>query len=127
MNKILIVDDQEEIQQLLSDALSDQGYNVTCESDGEAALARLQKDDFHVFFLDLQLPGINGLDLCRQIRKDKIAECIYAMTGFTSVYDFLECRKAGFDDYFVKPLDIRLVLKAADEGFEKLLRWTKSM
>ncbi len=127
MNKILIVDDQEEIQQLLSDALSDQGYSVTCESDGEAALARLQKDDFHVFFLDLQLPGINGLDLCRQIRKDKIAECIYAMTGFTSVYDFLECRKAGFDDYFVKPLDIRLILKAADEGFEKLLRWTKNM
>ena len=127
MNKILVVDDQEEIQQLLVDALSDEGYDVFCESTGEAALARLENEDFHVFFLDLQLPGMDGLELCKKIRKDRIAECIYAMTGFTSVYDFLECRKAGFDDYFVKPLDIRLIMKAANEGFEKLLRWTKNI
>ncbi len=127
MNKILVVDDQETIQQLMTDILTEAGYSVKCAFDGEEALNMLRKEDFHVFFIDLQLPGMDGLDLCRRIRKERIAECIYAITGYTSIYDFLECRKAGFDDYFAKPLNIQLITKAADEGFEKIVRWTKSI
>jgi len=127
MNKILVVDDQESIQQLMNDILTEAGYIVKCTSSGEEALEMLKKEDFHVFFLDLQLPGMDGLELCRRIRKERIAECIYAITGYTSIYDFLECRKAGFDDYFVKPLNIHLIIKAADEGFEKIIRWTKDI
>jgi len=127
MNKILVVDDQESIQQLMKDILTEAGYIVKCTSSGEEALEMLKKEDFHVFFLDLQLPGMDGLELCRRIRKERIAECIYAITGYTSIYDFLECRKAGFDDYFVKPLNIHLIIKAADEGFEKIIRWTKDI
>jgi len=127
MNKILVVDDQESIQELMKDILTEAGYNVTCALNGEEALELLKKEDFHVFFIDMQLPGMDGLDLCRQIRKERIAECIYAITGYTSIYDFLECRKAGFDDYFAKPLNIQLINKAADEGFEKIVRWTKGI
>ena len=127
MNKILVVDDQESIQQLMKDILTEAGYHVECAFNGEEALNKLKNEDFHVFFIDLQLPGMDGLELCRRIRKERIAECIYAITGFTSVYDFLECRKAGFDDYFAKPLDIQLISKAADEGFEKIVRWTKGI
>ena len=127
MNKILVVDDQESIQELMKDILTEAGYNVKCASTGEDALALLTKEDFHVFFIDMQLPGMDGLEVCRRIRKERIAECIYAITGYTSIYDFLECRKAGFDDYFAKPLNIQLITKAADEGFEKIVRWTKGI
>ncbi len=127
MNKILVVDDQESIRQLLKDTLSESGYTVKCASSGEEALEMIKEEDFHVFFLDLQLPGMDGLELCRKIRKERIAECLYAVTGYASIYDFLECRRVGFDDYFVKPVNIHLIIKAAHEGFEKLLRWSKGM
>ena len=77
-------------------------------------------------FLDLKLPGMNGIDLCRKIRKENPIACMYAMTGYNSIFELTECRDAGFDDYFLKPFDLTDITDAAKSGFDKLNRWKQS-
>ena len=74
-------------------------------------------------FLDLNLPGMNGAKLCRQIRQDNPIACMHAVTGYPSDYELVNCRRAGFDDYFIKPVGLKLLLNAARDSFEKLERW----
>jgi len=70
-NKILVVDDEEAIRELLERAFTKAGYTVCCAGSGEGALEVLKQEDIQVMFLDLKLPELNGVELCSQIRKDK--------------------------------------------------------
>jgi DNA-binding response OmpR family regulator len=74
-------------------------------------------------FFDLNLPGMSGVELCREVRRRKSIAVIYAVTGYTSVFEFAACRKAGFDDYFKKPVEVDRLIQAAEDAFEKLHRW----
>ena len=121
--KILVVDDDEQIRTLFEKFFSEAGYAVRLAETGEEALKILKKENIHVMFLDLNLPGMNGVELCRQIRKDNPIACIYAVTGYASVFEVANCRRAGFDDYFIKPVGLKLLLNAARDSFEKLERW----
>ena len=121
--KILIVDDEPAICDMLEKAFSDAGYIVLTACSGEEALELLRKGNVQVMFLDLQLPGMNGLELCRQIRKDHPIACIYAMTGYASLFSLADCREAGFDDYFTKPIHLGVLFNAAKDAFNKLNRW----
>jgi CheY-like chemotaxis protein len=121
--KILIVDDEEPIRDVLTMAFSKQGYTVVAAASAEEALEVLREQTIQIMFLDLKLPGINGLDLCKLIRNNDPIACIFALTGYASVTDLLECRQAGFDDCFPKPVRLTVLLKTAEEGFEKLKRW----
>jgi len=71
-------------------------------------------------FLDLRLPGMNGLDLCREIRKDGSDAHIFAVTGYATKYEFSDCRNSGLDGYFTKPVDLELLYKIAKELFDML-------
>ena len=121
--KILVVDDEASILAMLKETLSSAGYKVRTAKNAEEALKILKTETIMVMFLDLRLPGMNGIDLCWKIReKDKIS-IVYAFTGYSTFYGLLECRAAGFDDFFVKPVPVKLLLKAAKDAFEKLGRW----
>jgi CheY-like chemotaxis protein len=85
----------------------------------------LKTGSFWVFFLDLNLPGMNGVDLCRQIRHQYPMAIVYAVTGYASLFELSECRDAGFEDYFTKPASISDLTEAADNAFKKLARWKK--
>lgn len=122
-NAILVVDDEESVRRLLARIFGDAGFPVREAASAEDALSVLGREKIQVMFIDLQLPGMNGLDLCRRIRKDHPVACLFALTGFASVYDLVECREAGFDDYFVKPVDPAALVKAARDAFERLARW----
>lgn len=124
-NKILVVDDELSIRKLLDKAFSKKGYDIVTAESGEEALKILDGENIQVMFLDLKLPGINGIELCRQIRKDNSIACIYAMTGFGSLFELSDCRDAGFDDYFLKPVDLEVFIKTAEDAFSKLERWKK--
>lgn len=76
-------------------------------------------------FLDLKLPGVDGLELCRQIRKNYPIACICAFTGYSSLFEFSDCREAGFDDYFIKPVKLDLLFSTASDAFKKIDRWKK--
>ena len=122
-NKILVVDDEEAIRDTFDMAFGKAGYTAHCAGSAEEALDILKRDNIQVMFLDLKLPGMNGVELCRQIRKDKPIAIIHAVTGYTSLFELADCREAGFDDYFTKPVELKFLLKAADEAFERLSRW----
>ena len=121
--KILVVDNEVHILEMLTDVFGSAGYTVRTAVNAEETLDILKKENIKVIFLDLDLPGINGKDLCRIIRKDDQMSIINAFTGFATANSFGECRAAGFDDFFVKPSGVRLLLKAAEDAFEKIKRW----
>jgi CheY-like chemotaxis protein len=78
-----------------------------------------------VFFLDLNLPGMNGIDLCRLIRKDNPLTIAYAITGYANTFEVFDYREAGFEDYFTKPVELKKLIEAAERAFQKLGRWKR--
>lgn len=121
--KILVVDDEEVMRDLLKTAFTEAGYTVHCAESAEEAKEVLKQQNIQVMFLDLQLPGLNGEELCWRIRKDDPIAIIYAITGYASRFELAFCRDAGFDDYFIKPVELKVLLNAAADGFERLNRW----
>jgi len=123
--KLLIVDDEDSIRNLFQSAFSDVGYEVHVAETGEQGLHILKTNDINLIFLDLKLFGMNGIELCQQMKKDKPISIIYAITGWTGLFEVEECREAGFDDYFTKPIQLDILFKAVEDAFEKLDRWKR--
>ncbi|MBP6941454.1 MAG: response regulator [Syntrophorhabdaceae bacterium] len=121
--KILIVDDEVAILDVLKEIFTMHGYQIVTAGSAEKALEILSNESIMVMFLDLKLPGMSGIDLCRQIRKDNQIAIIHALTGYVNVFGLLECRTAGFDDYFIKPANTKILLEAAESAFKKIERW----
>ena len=124
--KILVTDDEKAILMLFEKAFSRKGFEVRTASSAKEALALLENEEISVMFLDLNMPEMDGLELCRQIKKDRPMSIIYAITGYASMFELVECRDVGFDDYFNKPVDLKKLVTAANDAFEKLNRWKKS-
>ena len=122
-NKILIVDDEKAIITLMEQIFSRAGYEVKSAESGKEALELLEEDKIQVMFLDLNMPGMNGIELCKAIRKDMPMAMIFAVTGYASLFELSDCREAGFDDYFKKPVKIKALLATAESAFEKINRW----
>ncbi len=123
--KILIVDDEASVRELFSGVFAEEDYEVIAAEDGNQALDILKTDNIDVIFLDLKLFGMNGIDLCRQIRETKPVSMIFAITGWAPLFEIEECREAGFDDYFEKPLDMDILLDIVADAFKKLDRWKR--
>lgn len=123
--KILVVDDELSIRELFTDTFGIEGYTVLVAENAEEALSRLAGEAIDLIFLDLRLFGMNGIELCRQIRKKSHIPVIIAMTGWSALFDIEECREAGFDDYFTKPLQPASLLKVVTDAFEKIDRWRR--
>jgi len=121
--KILVVDDEELIREMMEIAFNQFGYTVRLAENGEEALEILDKERIGVMFLDLNMPEMDGLSLCRKVHEKFPVSVIFAITGFGSLFELSNCREAGFDDYFTKPLDLEVLRKAAEEAFEKIEMW----
>ncbi len=124
-NKVLVVDDDQAIRDMLTEAFGRAGYLVTTAGSGEDALQTLAGDNIPVIFLDLMLPGIDGMEVCRKIRSGNPIAYVYAITGHPSLFQLADCREAGFDDYFLKPMDLSALFRATEQAFEKFDRWKK--
>ncbi len=124
--RILIVDDEVAIGKLLEKAFTIAGFSPTIADSAEEALSIAEKEKFEVFFIDIKLPKMSGIELCKLLKKDNPASFFFSMTGYASVYDLVKCREAGFDDYFIKPFKLEYVVKVVSETFEKVERWEKS-
>ena len=121
--KILVVDDEEAIRDMLHQVFTKAGYVVRLAENAETAIEILRHESIMVMFLDLKFPGMNGVDLCNKIRLDNQIGIIYALTGFVDLFGLVECRTAGFDDIFIKPVSAELILEATKEAFNKIIRW----
>lgn len=106
--RILIADDDRMSRHLLGDTLSRWGHEVICASDGEEAWAILERDDApQIAILDWIMPGIDGLEVCRRVRKSGATQSIYIilLTAKAGKNDLLAGLAAGANDYLIKPFD----------------------
>jgi two-component system, OmpR family, alkaline phosphatase synthesis response regulator PhoP len=107
--KILIVDDEEKIARILKAYLEQSGFQVLTAYDGKAALERFQRDRPDFLILDLNLPGMDGLDVCRAVRRESNVP-ILMLTARVDEMDKLVGLELGADDYVVKPFSPREVV-----------------
>jgi two-component system phosphate regulon response regulator PhoB len=112
MPKILIVEDDPDIRELLRFNLEKAGYNLYLAEDGEKALALARKHAPDLILLDLMLPGVDGLEVCRTLKRDPDTEPvpIIMITAKGEEMDRVVGLELGADDYIVKPFSIREVL-----------------
>jgi two-component system, OmpR family, response regulator MprA len=109
--KILVVDDERAVRDSLRRALELQGYEVELASDGTEALARLAENGQpDAVVLDILMPGIDGLDVCRQLRRRGNSVPVLMLTARDAVGDRVEGLDAGADDYVVKPFALEELL-----------------
>jgi len=102
--KVLIVDDDENIAELISLYLIKEFYETSIVHDGETALAEFRRFKPNIVVLDLMLPGIDGYQVCREIRKDSQVPIIM-LSAKGEVFDKVLGLELGADDYMVKPFD----------------------
>jgi len=103
--KILIVDDDRLLQNSLKNILSGT-YDVVIAGSGEAALQELKKHEFDLIFLDIRLPGIDGVETLRRIKAQGDMTRVIMMTAYEDIKTVVTSMKIGASDYLVKPLDI---------------------
>jgi CheY-like chemotaxis protein len=123
INTIMVVDDEERILDVFSQGFAMQGYNVLAARNAEEAIEMLHDISCLIFFIDLNLSGINGIDLCKYIRQRLPMAIPFAVTGYDSLFELTECRDAGFEDYFTKPVPLSDLFAAAESACIKLERW----
>ena len=108
-DRVLIVDDNPTNLKLVAYLVKAQGYEVETASDAEAAVASIAARRPHLILMDLQLPGIDGLELTRRLKADPATREIkvIAVTAYAMKGDHEKALAAGCDDYVTKPIDTR--------------------
>lgn len=106
---ILVIDDEPDIIDLVSYNLKKEGFIVSTAPDGEEGLRMIKSDDFALIILDLMLPGIQGMELCRILKKDAKTEKlpIIMLTAKVEEVDRIIGLESGADDYMTKPFSPR--------------------
>ncbi len=128
--RILIVEDEEFIAKALTTVLCNQHYAVEVASDGQAAWDLVQVFDYDLIMLDVMLPKLDGISLCRQIRAQGMKMPILLLTSKDNSHDKAIGLDAGADDYVVKPFDseelvarVRALLRRGNSTSQPVLEW----
>lgn len=101
--RILVVEDNPELAQLVHDGLERAGHGVDVATSGETALDAIDDADYDALVLDVMLPGIDGFEVCRRLRRRTVNTPILLLTARDAVADRVSGLDAGADDYLVKP------------------------
>lgn len=125
MKKILFVDDEVPILDMIEEFFSEFGeeYKIYTATNGSEALEILKDEDIQVIVTDVQMPVMNGLELCREIRKFDQTSAIIALTAFQKLFRYMQCRQEGFDDCLKKPFNPEELKEIVDYSFKKISRW----
>ncbi|MBI4241196.1 MAG: sigma-54-dependent Fis family transcriptional regulator [Candidatus Rokubacteria bacterium] len=102
--RVLVIDDQEEIRNLLAEALTQWGYQAATAATGAQAIELVQGQLFDAAFLDIRMPEMDGLELLREIKRHDSAVAVVMMTGYPTISTAVEALKEGAYDYLAKPL-----------------------
>src|SRR5213592_313296 len=107
--RVLVVDDDPKIQAVLRRGLGLEGFRVELAGDGREALAALRRDEFDLVVLDVLMPGLSGLEVCRRLREVSDTP-ILMLTARDTVADKVNGFESGADDYLVKPFALEELL-----------------
>jgi DNA-binding response OmpR family regulator len=126
MSKILIIEDDRDIADLIAIHTSDIGFEAEKVHDGKDGLIRALENLFDLIILDLKLPGMDGMEICRKLRQEKVDTPIIMLTSKSEEIDKVLGLELGADDYMTKPFSIRelmarvkTVLRRGSQGSTK--------
>ena len=127
MSKVLIVEDEEAIAEIKKDYLKLSGFEVTVKSDGESGLESAMGEDYDICILDVMLPGVDGFEICRQVREKKNIPIIMVSAKKEDI-DKIRGLGVGADDYMTKPFspsELVARVKAHLARYERLVSSSK--
>jgi CheY-like chemotaxis protein len=121
--RVLIAEDSSVIQNLARKILEFQNYDITAVKNGEQVLQILEKEDFSILLLDINMPLMDGMECVRRVRalpeKEKASVPIVAITGNAKNYTEEEFKTAGFNDVLVKPLNFDRLVEVVNQLTDK--------
>src|SRR5262249_28405591 len=118
MPKVLVVDDESALRSVIAEILSARGLDVTEAPSGEIAIELSTRNAFDLVLLDLNLPGINGIEVLRLLHDRDPEILILLMTAFGSVKTAVEAMRGGAFDYLQKPVDYEELLLVVGRALE---------
>ncbi len=107
--RILVIDDEEIIRVLLTEILTEDGYQVTTAKDGVEGVERLQKDRYDLIISDMVMPGMNGIEVLQEAFKVDPEYAVVMITGYPSVETAIKLVNLGASDYLTKPFNVDLI------------------
>jgi DNA-binding NtrC family response regulator len=120
MNRtILIVDDEKDFCTILSDSLSQDKYRVVTAFNGKTGLELAKKERPDLMLLDIKMPGMDGIEVLRKIKKMKREIAVIMFTGYGTLETAREAMKLGAYDYVTKPVDLFLLKSLVEEVLGK--------
>ena len=117
--RVLVVDDEESIRDVLKQALADDGQQVSVASSGQQALDALSQSDIEVMLLDIRMPGLSGLDVLRKAHDRWPDTSVIIVTAVGDVRTAVDVMKQGAYDYIAKPFDLNEVTIAVHRALER--------
>jgi len=122
---ILFVDDDKMAQKLMSKFLK--GWNVYCASSGIEALETMEEKTYAVVLLDYQMPGMDGVELLKRIKKRHSMVQVIMITGSDEINTLITSLSHGADDFILKPVKKETLFKVLGNTCDKITRWTGVM
>ena len=108
--RILLVEDEKKIADTLKMGLTENGYQVEVAYDGKIGWKIFSSHAFDLVILDINLPGMNGYELCKAIRSENASVAVIMLTSMSDLKDKMDGYDAGADDYMLKPFEFRELL-----------------
>ena len=119
---VLLVDDEEQFLQVLSERLTNRGLRVSSVTSGEEAVALVENKNFDAVVVDLAMPGIDGIETTKKIKEKRPDLEIIILTGHATVKAGIEAMKLGAEDFLEKPVDLNVLLERISEAKQKRMR-----
>ena len=127
VEKLLLVDDEPEIREILGELLTDEGFDVTLAEDGKVALEYFLRDDFDLVISDVRMPNKTGIELLKDIQQGPKSVDVIILTGQSDESTAIDCLRAGAYDYLLKPIeDLDILLSSVNRALEKRRLQTKN-
>lgn len=125
--RLLLVDDEKQFVELLAERLALRGYHVQTSLSGEEAIEKIEHYNYDVIILDVAMPGMDGVETLREIKKRKPIIEVIMLTGHATVETAVEGMKLGALDYVMKPCDMEDLVTKIDTAREKKAKHEESV
>ncbi len=120
--KVLLVDDEKDFVDILSQRLIMRGFSTTVVYRGEEAISCITKEYFHIIVLDVKMPGMTGVDILKWIKEKNYNVEIIMLTGYSSEKEENEIKRLGVFEFLRKPPDFNALVKLIKCAYDKIIK-----
>jgi len=124
--RVMVVDDEEGVRNLIQRTLEGAGYSVVTAADGQEALDTISELEIGVALLDIKMPGLSGIEVLKQVTIEHPLICVIMVTAMVDTTTAIEAMKQGAYDYITKPFNPDDMVLAVQRGFERRVLWLEN-